>query len=33
VLRDVTETVRAEIQRLSGQEYVDTFGSSMKLAG
>jgi 1-acyl-sn-glycerol-3-phosphate acyltransferase len=33
VLRDVTETVRAEIQRLSGQEYVDAFGSSMKLAG
>jgi 1-acyl-sn-glycerol-3-phosphate acyltransferase len=33
VLRDVTEIVRAEIQRLSGQEYVDAFGSSMKLAG
>lgn len=33
VLRDVTETIRAEIQRLSGQEYVDAFGSSMKLAG
>jgi 1-acyl-sn-glycerol-3-phosphate acyltransferase len=33
VLREVTEQVRAEVQRLSGQEYVDTFGSSMKLAG
>jgi len=33
VLREVTESVRAEIQRLSGQEYVDAFGSSMKLAG
>jgi 1-acyl-sn-glycerol-3-phosphate acyltransferase len=33
VLREVTETVRAEVQRLSGQEYVDTFGTSMKLAG
>jgi 1-acyl-sn-glycerol-3-phosphate acyltransferase len=33
VLREVTETVRTEVQRLSGQEYVDAFGSSMKLAG
>jgi 1-acyl-sn-glycerol-3-phosphate acyltransferase len=33
VLREVTETVRSEIQRLSGQEYVDSYGSSMKLAG
>jgi 1-acyl-sn-glycerol-3-phosphate acyltransferase len=32
VLREVTETVRAEIERLSGQEYVDTYASSMKLA-
>jgi 1-acyl-sn-glycerol-3-phosphate acyltransferase len=32
VLREVTEQVRAEIQRLSGQEYVDTFASSVKLA-
>jgi 1-acyl-sn-glycerol-3-phosphate acyltransferase len=32
VLRDVTETIREEIQRLCGQEYVDTFASSMKLA-
>ncbi len=33
VLREVTETIRTEIERLSGQEYVDTFASSMKLAG
>jgi 1-acyl-sn-glycerol-3-phosphate acyltransferase len=33
VLREVTETIRARIQELSGQEYVDAFGSSMKLAG
>jgi 1-acyl-sn-glycerol-3-phosphate acyltransferase len=33
VLREVTDQVRTEIQRLSGQEYVDAFGSSMKLAG
>jgi 1-acyl-sn-glycerol-3-phosphate acyltransferase len=32
VLREVTDTVRAEIQRLSGQEYVDAFGSAMKIA-
>lgn len=31
-LREVTEAIRAEIQRLCGQEYVDTFASSMKLA-
>lgn len=33
VLREVTESIRAEVQRLSGQEYVDTFATSMKLAG
>ena len=32
VLREVTDTIRAEIQRLSGQEYVDTYGSAMKIA-
>jgi 1-acyl-sn-glycerol-3-phosphate acyltransferase len=33
VLSEITETVRAEIQRLCRQEYIDTFASSMKLAG
>ena len=33
VLREVTETVRAEVQRLSGQEYLDAFASSTKLEG
>jgi 1-acyl-sn-glycerol-3-phosphate acyltransferase len=33
VLREVTETVREAIQRLSGQEYVDSYGSTLKLAG
>jgi 1-acyl-sn-glycerol-3-phosphate acyltransferase len=33
VLRDVTEAIREQIQQLSGQDYVDAFGSSMKLAG
>lgn len=32
VLREATETIRHAIQELSGQEYVDTFGSSVKLA-
>lgn len=32
VLREVTDAIRAEIQRLSGQEYVDAFGSAMKIA-
>jgi 1-acyl-sn-glycerol-3-phosphate acyltransferase len=32
VLREVTEAIRAEIQHLSGQEYVDAYGSAMKLA-
>jgi 1-acyl-sn-glycerol-3-phosphate acyltransferase len=32
VLREVTDTIREEIQRLSGQEYVDAFGSAMKIA-
>lgn len=33
VLREITETIRTEIQRLCRQEYIDTFASSMKLAG
>jgi 1-acyl-sn-glycerol-3-phosphate acyltransferase len=33
VLREVTETVRAAVQRLSGQDYVDRYGSSVKAAG
>lgn len=32
VLREVTETIRQAIQQLCGQEYVDAFASSMKLA-
>jgi len=32
VLRQVTEQIREAVQALSGQEYVDTFGSSVKLA-
>jgi 1-acyl-sn-glycerol-3-phosphate acyltransferase len=32
VLREVTEQVREAIQELSGQAYVDAFGSAMKLA-
>lgn len=30
VLREVTETVREAIQKLSGQDYADTYGSSLK---
>jgi 1-acyl-sn-glycerol-3-phosphate acyltransferase len=33
VLRQITETVREQIQGLSGQEYVDTYGSSVKSTG
>ncbi|GAB2466650.1 lysophospholipid acyltransferase family protein [Jatrophihabitans fulvus] len=33
VLRQVTEQIREAIQSLSGQEYVDTFGSNVKAAG
>jgi len=29
-LREVTETVREAVQKLSGQDYVDTYGSSVK---
>lgn len=29
-LREITETVRAEVQRLSGQDYVDRYASSVK---
>ncbi|MEO9140538.1 MAG: lysophospholipid acyltransferase family protein [Jatrophihabitans sp.] len=32
VLREVTEQIRTAIQQLSGQEYVDTFGSNVKAA-
>jgi 1-acyl-sn-glycerol-3-phosphate acyltransferase len=32
VLREVTDTIRAEIQRLCGQEIVDAYASSMKIA-
>ncbi len=32
VLREVTETVRESVQKLSGQEYVDSYASSTKLA-
>ncbi len=32
VLREITEIVRERIQALSGQEYVNAFGSSVKLA-
>jgi 1-acyl-sn-glycerol-3-phosphate acyltransferase len=33
VLREVTESIRTAVQELSGQEYVDAFASSTKLAG
>jgi 1-acyl-sn-glycerol-3-phosphate acyltransferase len=32
VLRDVTEQIREAVQALSRQDYVDSFGSSVKLA-
>jgi 1-acyl-sn-glycerol-3-phosphate acyltransferase len=32
VLREVSDAIRADIQRLGGQEYVDAFGSAMKIA-
>jgi 1-acyl-sn-glycerol-3-phosphate acyltransferase len=32
VLREVAETVREAVQKLSGQDYVDTYGSSVKAA-
>jgi 1-acyl-sn-glycerol-3-phosphate acyltransferase len=32
VLREIAETVRLAVQQLSGQEYVDTFASSLKAA-
>lgn len=32
VLREVTETIRRDIQDLCGQEFVDTYASSMKVA-
>jgi len=33
VLREVTETIREQVQVLSGQDYVDSFGANVKLAG
>lgn len=33
VLREVTEQVRMAVQELSGTQYVDTYGSAVKLAG
>src|ERR1700712_363491 len=30
VLREVAETIRKAVQQLSGQDYVDTYGSSVK---
>lgn len=33
VLREVTETVRAGVQALSGQDYVDAFAGSSAAAG
>jgi 1-acyl-sn-glycerol-3-phosphate acyltransferase len=33
ILRDVTETVRAAVQRLSGQDYVDRYASSVTTIG
>ena len=33
VLREVTDEIRTAIQALSGQEYVDTYGSNVKAAG
>jgi 1-acyl-sn-glycerol-3-phosphate acyltransferase len=32
VLREVTETIRESVQKLSGQDYVDSYASSMKVA-
>jgi 1-acyl-sn-glycerol-3-phosphate acyltransferase len=31
-LREVTETIREAVQKLSGQDYVDSYGSSVKAA-
>ncbi len=33
MLREVTETIRTAVQQLSGQDYVDSFASSTKVAG
>jgi 1-acyl-sn-glycerol-3-phosphate acyltransferase len=33
VLREITDQVRTEIQRLAGQDYVDTFVTSLKPTG
>ncbi len=32
-LREVTESIRAAIQQLSGQDYLDSYGSSVKAGG
>jgi 1-acyl-sn-glycerol-3-phosphate acyltransferase len=32
VLREVTDSIRAEVQRLCGQDFVDGYGSSVKFA-
>jgi 1-acyl-sn-glycerol-3-phosphate acyltransferase len=32
ILREVTETIREAVQALSGQDYVDTYGSAVKAA-
>jgi 1-acyl-sn-glycerol-3-phosphate acyltransferase len=32
VLREITETVRTAVQKLSGQQYVDAFASNLKAA-
>jgi len=32
MLREVAETIREAVQKLSGQEYVDSYGSSVKAA-
>lgn len=33
VLREITETVRESVQKLTGQDYVPQYGSSVKAAG
>jgi 1-acyl-sn-glycerol-3-phosphate acyltransferase len=32
VLREVTDRIRTEIERLSGQEFVDAYATSVKTA-
>jgi 1-acyl-sn-glycerol-3-phosphate acyltransferase len=33
IRREITETVRAAVQRLSGQDYVDRYAASVKAGG